>query len=129
MYQQNEQHYGNSWYLKTTGLKPSFMDHSYHVHLSYVGSETNVKAYVQTLIKDVLPQTKIFESIFLVLCSPVSLLKNKIFALFGRLKQYFSWFYCSILLCAILLSCGIARPVTQAETSVTASARVIRSGQ
>ena len=47
----------------------------------------------------------------------------------GRLKQYFTCFDCSIFLCAILLSCGIARPVIQAETGVTASARVIRWGQ
>ena len=66
---------------------------------------------------------------FFVLCSPVNLLKHNIYALLGRLKQYFACFDCSIFLCAILLSCGIARPVTQAEIGVTASARVIRSGK
>ena len=65
----------------------------------------------------------------LVLCSPVHLLKHNICALFGSLKHYFACFDCSIFLCAILLSCGIARPVIQAETGVTASARIIRSGQ
>ena len=72
---------------------------------------------------------KIFKSILVVLASPVNLLKHNIFTLFGRIKQYFSCFYCSILLCSILLSCGIARPVIQVETGVTASAQVIRSGQ
>ena len=43
--------------------------------------------------------------------------------------DYFACFDCSIVLCAILLSCGIARPVIQTETGVTASARVIKSGQ
>ena len=52
--------------------------------------------------------------------------QHNIYALFGRLKQYFACFDCSLFLCAILLSCGIARPVIQVETSVTASARVIR---
>ena len=74
------------------------------------------------LIKDILPQNENFLKYFLVLCSPVNVFKHNFFALFGRLKQYFSWFYCSILLCAILLSCGIARPVIQIETGVTASA-------
>ena len=72
---------------------------------------------------------KFFKSIFSVLCSPVNLLKHKIYALFRRLKQYFACFDCSIFLCAILLSCGIARPVIQAETGDAASARVIRSDQ
>ena len=61
---------------------------------------------------------------FLALCSPIYLLKRNIYALFGRLKQYFACFDCSIFLCAILLSSGI-----QAETGVTASTLVIRSGQ
>ena len=72
---------------------------------------------------------KIFKSIFLVLYSPVNLLKHNIYTLFERLKPNFACFDCSIVLCAILLSCGIACPVIQAETGVTASARVIRSGQ
>ena len=59
----------------------------------------------------------------------INLLKHNIYALFGRLKQYFACFDCSIFSYAILLSCGIARPIIQAETGVTASARVIRSGQ
>ena len=71
----------------------------------------------------------IFSSIFLALYSPVYLLKHNIYALFGRLKQYFACFDCSIYLCAILLSSGIACPIIQAETGVTASALVIRSGQ
>ena len=80
------------------------------------------------IVKDILPQNQHFLKYFLVLCSPVNLLKHNFFALFGRLTQYFSWFYCSIFLCAILLSCGTAPPVIQPETGVTASARVIRSG-
>ena len=80
-------------------------------------------------VLDVLPQNGNFLKHFLVLCSPVNLLKHNIFTLFGRIKQYFSWLYCSIFLCAILLSCGLARPVIQAETCVTTSARVIRPGQ
>ena len=67
---------------------------------------------------------KIFK-VFLVLYSSVNLLKHNNFALFERLKQYFACFDCSIVLCAVLLSCGVARPVIQAETDVTASARVI----
>ena len=64
----------------------------------------------------------ILSSIFLAFCSPVYLLKHNIYALFGRLKQYFACFDCSIFLCAILLSSGIARPIIQAKTGVTASA-------
>ena len=64
-----------------------------------------------------------------MLCSPVNLLKHNNFTLFGRLKQYFACFDSSIVLCVILRSCGIACPVIQAETGVTASARVIGSGQ
>ena len=56
-------------------------------------------------------------------------IETHIFALFGRLKQYFAGFDCSIFLWAIPLSCRIAHPVIQAETDVTASARVTRSGQ
>ena len=67
--------------------------------------------------------------VFLALCSPVNLLKHNIYALFGRLKQYFTCFDCYIFLCAILLSCGIARPDIQAEIDVTASSHVIRSDQ
>ena len=45
-------------------------------------------------------------------------------------EKYFACFDCFIFLFAILLSCGIARQVIQAETGgVTASALVIRSGQ
>ena len=80
-------------------------------------------------IKDILPQNEKFLKYFLALCSPINLLKHNIYALFGRLKQYFACFDCSIFLCAILLSCGIARQVIQTETVVTAYARVIRSGQ
>ena len=72
---------------------------------------------------------KFFSSIFSVLCSPVNFLKHNICALFGKLKQYFACFDCSIFLCTILLSCGIACPVIQAEAGVTTSARVIRSDQ
>ena len=71
----------------------------------------------------------IFSSIVLALCSPVYLLKHNIYALFGRLKQYFTCFDCSIFLSAILLSSRIARPIIQADIGVTASARVIRWGQ
>ena len=46
--------------------------------------------------------------VFLVLYSPVNLLKHNNHALFERLKQYFACFDCSIVLCTILLSCGIA---------------------
>ena len=81
------------------------------------------------LIKDILPQHEHFLKYFLALCSPVNSLKYNIYALFGRLKQYFACFECSILLCTILLSSGIARPIIQAETGVTASSRVITSGQ
>ena len=70
-------------------------------------------------------KTKKFLSIFLVLHSPVNLLKHDIYALFGRLKQYFTCFECSIFLCAILFSCGIACPIIHTETGVTASARVL----
>ena len=59
----------------------------------------------------------------------MTLNKYNSYTLFGRLKQYFACFGCSIFLCTIPLSCGIARPVIQAETGVTASARVIWSGQ
>ena len=52
--------------------------------------------------------------VFLALCSPINLLKHNIYALFGRLRQYFACFDCSIFVCAILLSCGIFRPVIQA---------------
>ena len=76
-----------------------------------------------------LKKPSLVSSIFLALCSPVYLLKHNIYALFGRLKQYFACFDCSIFLSAILLSSGIASPIIQAETGVTASARVIRSGQ
>ena len=79
------------------------------------------------MLKDILPQNEHVLSIFLALCSPVNLLKHNIYPLFGRLKQYFACFDCSIFLCAILLSSGIASPVIQAEAGVTASARVIRS--
>ena len=79
--------------------------------------------------KGILPQNEHFLKYFLVLCSPVNLLQHKIYALFGRLKQNFACFDCAIFLCAILLSCGMARPIIQAETGVTASARVIRLGQ
>ena len=74
------------------------------------------------MLKDMLPQNKNFFKDFLALCSPVNLLKHNISTLFGRLKQYFPCFDCFIFVCAILLSCGIARPVIQAETGVTASA-------
>ena len=70
---------------------------------------------------------KIKKKFFFVLHSPVNLLKHNICASFGRLKQYFACFDCSIFLCAILLSCGIACPVIQAKTGVTASSQVIRS--
>ena len=66
--------------------------------------------------KDILPQNENFLKYFLALCSPVNLLKDNIYALFGRLKQYFACFDCSIFLYAILLSCGIARPIIQADT-------------
>ena len=36
---------------------------------------------------------KIFKSVFILLCSPVDLLKHKIYALFGRLKQFLSCFF------------------------------------
>ena len=45
-----------------------------------------------------------------------------------KIKAVFACFDCSIFLSAILLSSGIARPIIQAETGVTATARVIRSG-
>ena len=48
-------------------------------------------------------KTKFFSSIFSVLSSPVNFLKHNICVLFGRLKQYFACFDCSIFLCAILL--------------------------
>ena len=38
-------------------------------------------------------KTKNFKSVFLLLCSPVNLSKHNIYALFGRLKQFFSCFY------------------------------------
>ena len=60
-----------------------------------------------------------------MLYSQVNLLKHNIYALFVRLKQYLTCFDCSTFLWAILLSCGIVRPVIQAETGVTASARVL----
>ena len=72
------------------------------------------------LVKDILPQNEIFLKYFLALCSPVSSLKHNIYALFGRLKQYFTCFDCSIFLCPILLSSGIACPIIQAEIGVTA---------
>ena len=81
------------------------------------------------MLKDILEQNENFLKYFLALCSPVNLLKHNIFELFGRLKQYFAGFDCSIFLWAIPLSCGIAHPVIQAETDVTDSARVTRSGQ
>ena len=79
------------------------------------------------IFQDILPQNENFFKVFLVLYSPVNLLKHNIDALFGRLKQYFTCFDCSIILCicAILLSCGIACPIIYAETGVTASARVL----
>ena len=76
-------------------------------------------------IEHILPQNKNFLKDFLALYSPVNLLKHNICALFGRLKQYFTCFDCSIILCAILLSCGIACPIIHAQTGVTASARVL----
>ena len=63
--------------------------------------------------------------IIMVLYSPVNLLTHNIYALFERLKQYFTCFDCSIILCAILSSCGIACPITHAETGVTASDQVL----
>ena len=77
----------------------------------------------QNFFTDIRPQNQTFFKYFLVSCSPVDLLKHNIYALFGRLKQYFACFDCSIFLCVILLSCGIARPVIPAETGVTASAQ------
>ena len=74
------------------------------------------------MLKDILPQKENFLRVFLVLYSPVNLLKHNIY---GRLKQYFTCFDCSIFLCAIPLSCGIACPVIHTETGVTASARVL----
>ena len=59
--------------------------------------------------KDILPHNENILKYFLLLCSPVNLLKHNIYALFGRLKQYFTCFDCSIFLCAILLSCVINR--------------------
>ena len=41
-------------------------------------------------------KTNIFLVFFLALCSPVNLLKHNIYALLGRLKQYFACFDCSI---------------------------------
>ena len=67
--------------------------------------------------------------IFLVLYSPVNLIKHNIYTLFARVKQYLACFDFSKVLRAFLLSCGIARPVIQTETGVTASVQVIRSGQ
>ena len=40
-------------------------------------------------IKDILPQNKNFFKYFLVLYSPVNLLKHNIFALFGKIKAVF----------------------------------------
>ena len=86
--------------------------------------------FILWIFKDVLPQNKNFLKVFShQLCSPVNLLKHYIYALFQRLKQYFACFDCSIFLYFILLSCGIAHPVIQAETGDTASAPVVRSGQ
>ena len=81
------------------------------------------------MFKDILPQKEHFLKYFLALCLPVNLLKHNIYALFGCLKQNFTCFDCSIFLCAILLSSGIACPIIQAETGVTASVRVIISDQ
>ena len=67
-----------------------------------------------TFLKIYSHKTKIFQSILLALYSPDNLLKHYIYALFGRLKQYFTCFDCSIILCAILLSCGIACPIIHA---------------
>ena len=74
----------------------------------------------------ILPQNKNF-MYFLVLGLhlPVNLLKHNIYALFGKLKQYFTCFECSIFLCAIPFSCGTACPIIHTETGVTASARVL----
>ena len=56
-------------------------------------------------------------------------MKTQHLRIIWKIKQYFSCFYCSIFLCAILLSSGIARPIIQAETGVSASALVIWSDQ
>ena len=68
-----------------------------------------------------------------MLCSTVNLIKHNIrkIKIIRKIKAVFACFDCSIVSCTILLSCGIARPVIQlqAETGVTASAQVIRSGQ
>ena len=82
-------------------------------------AKTNV---YQRQLKDILPQKEHILKYFLVLCSPVDLLKHNIYALFERLKQYFTCFDCSIFLCALLLPCGRDHPVIQAETDVTFSA-------
>ena len=74
----------------------------------------------KTELKDILPQNENVLKYFLVLCSPVNI-KTQHFASFGRLKPCFACFD-YYFLCSILLSCGIARQVIQAETGVTASA-------
>ena len=82
-------------------------------------------------VKDILPQkTNIFSSICLALCSPVYLLKHKQHLhIIWKIKAVFRLFRLLHSLCAILLSSGIAGPIIPAETGVTASTRVIRSGQ
>ena len=94
----------------------------------YTSGVETVLAHIQEgniklKFKDILPQNKMFFKYFLVLCLTVNLLKHNIYAFFGRLRQYFACFDCTIFLCVILLSCGIARLVFQAETGVTASTR------
>ena len=57
------------------------------------------------------------------------LIKTHYLRIIWKIKAVFRLFDCCIFSGAILLSCGIARPVIQAETGVTASARVISSGE
>ena len=72
--------------------------------------------------KDILPKRNFFKVFFECYIHQLTYQNT---ALFGRLKQYFTCFDCSIILCAILLSCGIACPIIHAETGVAASARVL----
>ena len=74
-------------------------------------------------VKDLLPQNKKY---FLVLCSPVNLLKTQHFYTIWKIKAVFLLVLLLHILCSGPLSCGIAQTVIQGETGVTASARLIR---
>ena len=72
----------------------------------------DIYKFKDILLQDILLLLKYI----LALCSPVHLLKHNIYALFGRLKQYFTCFDCSIIFMRYSVILWKSPPVIQAET-------------